>query len=277
MVWFARDAGKVPRLRVCTLWRAAAAAATAPKKGVAHSLTSLSAPPLFLPLQFFWFFFYFFLTLWYFTCLGIAAVNLTPAVPLANIASSFCFVSARSRGGGSPRVLCVLLLHSRCLAHPGDFTPAPIWPLQGFWNLLSGFLIPIPQMPARAGAGEGPCGERQRWSRQALGQGARLPQPPCPPPCNPQGWWVWAAWLNPVMWSIYALVITQLGSFSDEYITSELPPRRAAWQVRARHGQWCRLCLRSSPAARVLLPQTWRASPSRSPTSCPTASSSGHR
>lgn len=91
--------------------------------------------------SFFWFFFIFLLTLWYFTVLGIAAVNLTPSVPLANILCSFFF---------------------------------------GFWNLLSGFLIPIPAMP---------------------------------------GYWVWAAWINPVMWSIYGLVITQLGQFGNEYIT----------------------------------------------------------
>lgn len=72
--------------------------------------------------KFFWFYFLFFLTLWYFTTLGMAAVNLTPSVPLANVLCSFFF---------------------------------------GFWNLLSGFLIPIPAMP---------------------------------------GYWVWAAWINPVMW-----------------------------------------------------------------------------
>jgi hypothetical protein len=31
----------------------------------------------------------------------------------------------------------------------------------------------------------------------------------------------WAAYLNPVYWSIYGLVITQLGSFSNESITGE--------------------------------------------------------
>lgn len=91
--------------------------------------------------KFFWFFFDFLLTLWYFTTLGMAAVNLTPSVPLANVLCSFFF---------------------------------------GFWNLLSGFLIPIPMMPK---------------------------------------YWVWAAWINPVMWSIYGLVITQLGSFDNEFIT----------------------------------------------------------
>ncbi|EFN59136.1 hypothetical protein CHLNCDRAFT_137957 [Chlorella variabilis] len=92
--------------------------------------------------KFFWFYFLFFLTLWYFTTLGMAAVNLTPSVPLANVLCSFFF---------------------------------------GFWNLLSGFLIPIPAMP---------------------------------------GYWVWAAWINPVMWSIYGMVVSQLGSFSNETITN---------------------------------------------------------
>ncbi len=31
----------------------------------------------------------------------------------------------------------------------------------------------------------------------------------------------WAAYLNPVYWSIYGLVITQLGSFSNESVTGE--------------------------------------------------------
>lgn len=51
----------------------------------------------------------------------------------------------------------------------------------GFWNLLSGFVIQQPRIP---------------------------------------GYWVWAFWVNPVMWQIYGLVITQLRGFDDEYITS---------------------------------------------------------
>lgn len=47
--------------------------------------------PLVLPIQFFMFVGFFLLTLWYFSTLGIAAVNLTPAVPLANILCSFFF------------------------------------------------------------------------------------------------------------------------------------------------------------------------------------------
>ncbi|KAL4447582.1 hypothetical protein ABPG75_004801 [Micractinium tetrahymenae] len=91
--------------------------------------------------SFFWFFWDFLLTLSYFTVLGIAAVNLTPSVPLSNVLCSFFF---------------------------------------GFWNLLSGFLIPLPAIP---------------------------------------GYWIWAAYINPVMWSIYGLSISQLGQFGDEYIT----------------------------------------------------------
>ena len=45
-------------------------------------------------------------------------------------------------------------------ARPNMAAPLPL-PPAGFWNLLSGFLIPIPAMP---------------------------------------GYWVWAAWINPVMW-----------------------------------------------------------------------------
>lgn len=91
--------------------------------------------------KFFWFCLLFYLTLHYFTTLGMAAVNLTASVQLANVLSSFLF---------------------------------------GFFNLLAGFLIPIPAMPR---------------------------------------YWFWAAYLNPVCWSIYGLVITQLGSFSNESIT----------------------------------------------------------
>lgn len=91
--------------------------------------------------KFFWFCLLFYLTLHYFTTLGMAAVNLTASVQLANVLSSFLF---------------------------------------GFFNLLAGFLIPIPAMPR---------------------------------------YWFWAAYLNPVYWSIYGLVITQLGSFSNESIT----------------------------------------------------------
>lgn len=47
-----------------------------------------------------------------------------------------------------------------CAWHANMAAPLALLPA-GFWNLLSGFLIPIPAMP---------------------------------------GYWVWAAWLNPVMW-----------------------------------------------------------------------------
>lgn len=57
---------------------------------------------------FFWFWFVFLLSLWYFTYLGIAAVTATPSVALANTLCTFAF---------------------------------------GLWNVLSGFLIPILQIP----------------------------------------------------------------------------------------------------------------------------------
>ena len=58
--------------------------------------------------KFFLFLMFFFLTLLYFVIFGILAVNLTPAVTLANVFCSFFF---------------------------------------GFWNLFCGFLIPQPAMP----------------------------------------------------------------------------------------------------------------------------------
>jgi len=59
--------------------------------------------------KFFLFILFFFLTLTYFTVFGMMAVALTPAVPLASILCSFFF---------------------------------------GLWNLLCGFLIPKPSIPA---------------------------------------------------------------------------------------------------------------------------------
>lgn len=49
--------------------------------------------------KFFYFLFFFFLTLWYFTTLGIATVNLTPSVPLANVLCSMFFGKCFVVGG----------------------------------------------------------------------------------------------------------------------------------------------------------------------------------
>ncbi|GAB4817615.1 hypothetical protein N2152v2_004661 [Parachlorella kessleri] len=91
--------------------------------------------------KFFWFLFYFFLTLSYFTFFGVMNTCLTPTVAFANVLSSFFF---------------------------------------GFFNLLSGFIIPQPFIP---------------------------------------GWWIWAFWANPVMWTLYGMIVSQLGDYTNEYIT----------------------------------------------------------
>lgn len=161
------------------------------------------------PGKFFWFWFYFLLTLWYFTTLGalitagvaclparlllppplalppppllppsvchaflehahpyllpagIAAVNMTPSVPLSNVLCSF-FFGERLYCLGGPCIVVADRCSSTACA-PTDPARFPsLCPLSaGFWNLLSGFLLPIPAMP---------------------------------------GYWVWAAWINPVMW-----------------------------------------------------------------------------
>ena len=106
----------------------------------------------------------------------------------------------------------------------------------GFWNLLSGFLIPIPAMPGWWvwAAWINPVCETRVWavrraSRAActLLDGPRShPCPPCPCPSLPP--------LKQVMWSIYGLVITQLGSFDNEYITGAAASWGAAALGRAR-------------------------------------------
>lgn len=50
----------------------------------------------------------------------------------------------------------------------------------GFFNLLCGFLIPRALIP---------------------------------------GWWIWYYYINPVAWSLYGMVVTQLGDFTNETIT----------------------------------------------------------
>lgn len=91
---------------------------------------------------FFYFFFFFFLTLAYFTFFGVMGISLTPNVAMGNVLCTFFF---------------------------------------GFFNLLSGFLMPKPEI---------------------------------------RGWWIWFYYINPVNWSIYALVESQLYSFHDTYITT---------------------------------------------------------
>ncbi|KDD75002.1 ABC-2 type transporter [Helicosporidium sp. ATCC 50920] len=34
------------------------------------------------------------------------------------------------------------------------------------------------------------------------------------------GWWIWAYYLNPVSWSLYGLIVSQLGDLYDEYIVN---------------------------------------------------------
>ncbi|KAK2076469.1 hypothetical protein QBZ16_000994 [Prototheca wickerhamii] len=49
----------------------------------------------------------------------------------------------------------------------------------GFWNLMCGFLIPRGNIP---------------------------------------GWWIWCYYLSPVSWSLYGLIVSQLGDLDDSYI-----------------------------------------------------------
>ncbi|KAL6780792.1 hypothetical protein ACKKBF_B11655 [Auxenochlorella protothecoides x Auxenochlorella symbiontica] len=51
----------------------------------------------------------------------------------------------------------------------------------GFWNLMCGFLIPASAIP---------------------------------------GWWIWCYYINPVSWTLYALIVSQLGDLDDEYIVN---------------------------------------------------------
>lgn len=80
---------------------------------------------------------------------------MTPSVPLSNVLCSFFFGRCLQ---GRRHMSAVRL--GDCAWHANMAAPLALLPA-GFWNLLSGFLIPIPAMP---------------------------------------GYWVWAAWLNPVMW-----------------------------------------------------------------------------
>ncbi len=82
-------------------------------------------------------------------------MNMTPSVPLSNVLCSFFFGERLYCLGGTGTVAA-----DRCSIDPAPL-PSLRSLLAGFWNLLSGFLIPIPAMP---------------------------------------GYWVWAAWINPVMW-----------------------------------------------------------------------------
>jgi hypothetical protein len=52
-------------------------------------------------------------------------------------------------------------------------------------------------------------------------------RPPTDPPALPlpclalqriPAWWVWVYWLNPVSWTLYGLVTSQLGDLDDEFI-----------------------------------------------------------
>lgn len=49
----------------------------------------------------------------------------------------------------------------------------------GFWNLMCGFLIPASSIP---------------------------------------GWWIWCYYINPVSWTLYGLIVSQLGDLNDTYI-----------------------------------------------------------
>jgi CDR ABC transporter len=33
------------------------------------------------------------------------------------------------------------------------------------------------------------------------------------------GWWVWYYYLNPIAWTLYGIIVTQLGDFNDALIT----------------------------------------------------------
>ena len=38
------------------------------------------------------------------------------------------------------------------------------------------------------------------------------------PPQNIPGWWIWCYYLSPVSWSLYGLIVSQLGDLDDSYI-----------------------------------------------------------
>lgn len=60
-----------------------------------------------------------------------------------------------------------------------------------------------------------PCILRGHASGHNLrGHGERQSARPPPLRCR-----FWAAYLNPVQWSIYGLITTQLGGFGNEFIT----------------------------------------------------------
>lgn len=39
-----------------------------------------------------------------------------------------------------------------------------------------------------------------------------------PAPQNIPGWWIWCYYLSPVSWSLYGLIVSQLGDLDDSYI-----------------------------------------------------------
>eukprot|EP01018_Ginkgo_biloba_P004085 Gb_15493 [translate_table: standard] len=93
--------------------------------------------------KFFWWFYFSYFTFLYFTYFGMMTVSLTPNHNVAAIVSSAFYA---------------------------------------LWNLLSGFLIPRPQMP---------------------------------------GWWVWYYWICPLSWTLYGLVGSQFGDLNSMVETGD--------------------------------------------------------
>ena len=85
--------------------------------------------------------------------------------------------------------------------------PNPHFPFQfffGFWNLLCGFLIPASAIP---------------------------------------GWWIWCYWMNPIAYTLYGLIVTQLGDLttSIEYNNEmQLVPQVRACMCVWRGSVWLR-------------------------------------
>ncbi|EIE26053.1 ATP-binding cassette transporter [Coccomyxa subellipsoidea C-169] len=87
--------------------------------------------------KFFWYLLFTLLTMLYYTFYGLLAVVLSPNLQISSVASTLFYA---------------------------------------IWNLFSGFLITLPQMP---------------------------------------GWWSWYLWLCPVFWSCWGLITTQLGNVQE--------------------------------------------------------------
>ena len=167
-----------------------AAAATAGSAAVADAVASPARPLQvgFAPeaSKFFWFVLIFGLTLMMFTAYGIMCINLTPEMGLAGLFLSFFF---------------------------------------GFWNLLCGFLIAQPFIPGwwiwcacrRGGGGVGaPVVDLMGYSEYKPRTPPHRTHPA--PRCTPSHF-CRCYWINPIAYTLYGLIVTQLGDLTTTYVT----------------------------------------------------------